>query len=308
VDPVIDLRSRYRGCLLGLACGDALGGPVEFKSRTEIERAHPGGLREFIGGGWLSLAPGEVTDDTQMTIALACGLTGGGPLAMEDVAAEFLTWFRSQPKDVGNTTADAIRNLGRGMSWQQAGAAAFARNPARSAGNGAVMRCAPVALRFRRDRELLRSASIDTTRITHADTRCTESAVAVNRALARLLEGASTVEAVAAALVDIGDHELREAVAGAGDQRREDVRSGGYVVETTAAAFWALLNHANAEETIVAAVMLGQDADTTGAVSGALAGARYGVEGLPMRWLEQLAPRDELIALADRLLELSEAA
>ncbi len=300
-----ELRSRYRGCLLGLACGDALGGPAEFMSREDVARAHPGGLRDFTGGGWLALEPGEITDDTQMTLALARSLAAGGPLDMVDVAARFLAWYQSKPKDVGNTTAAALRELERGRPWTEAGAIALRHSPHGAAGNGAVMRCAPVALRFRRDPAALRSASIDTARVTHADPRCVEAAVAVNQALALLLDGATLGEATAGAIHGVENAELRAAIEGAALRSRDDVRSGGYVIDTTGAAFWALHHHDTAEEAIVAAVMLGGDTDTTGAVAGALAGARYGVESLPTRWIDRLQPAAELVQLADRLLELS---
>ena len=86
---MIDLQDRYRGVLLGLACGDALGGPVEFLSRDDIATQHPGGLREFIGGGWLDLYPGEITDDTQMTLAIARSLAEKGDVDMSDIGARF---------------------------------------------------------------------------------------------------------------------------------------------------------------------------------------------------------------------------
>src|SRR5688500_12133897 len=122
VTPEGTLVERYAGCLLGLGCGDALGGPVEFRSRAEIARDYPGGVREFVGGGWLRLAPGEVTDDTQMTLALAEGLGPAG-LDMEAVAAAFLAWYRSNPKDIGSTTRKSLEKLASGMSWQEAGEA-----------------------------------------------------------------------------------------------------------------------------------------------------------------------------------------
>src|SRR5215217_2654750 len=117
----ISLSDRYVGCLLGLACGDALGGPVEFISRAEIERLHPGGLRSFVGGGWLHLAPGEITDDTQMTLALARSLADRSQLDMDDLTARFLEWAGSEPKDIGGTTRTALRLLGEGVPWQEAG-------------------------------------------------------------------------------------------------------------------------------------------------------------------------------------------
>src|SRR5215216_350587 len=178
------LRDRYRGCLLGLACGDALGGPVEFKSRDWIADTHPGGLRDFIGGGRLSLVPGEITDDTQLTLAVARSLAKGGPLDMDDIVANFLKWHHSQPKDQGNLTRAALNLLDSGTPWTKSGEIARGTGASGGAGNGSVMRCAPIALRFCNDRSAMIEASIDTSRITHADPRCTWGTVAINRAIA----------------------------------------------------------------------------------------------------------------------------
>lgn len=295
---------RYQGCLLGLACGDALGGPVEFQSRAQIRAAHPSGLRDFVGGGWLELAPGEITDDTQMTLALAHSLAKGGPLDMVDVGARFVAWYRSQPKDIGNTTRSALKLLDEGETWDRAGERAM-RESRSAAGNGSVMRCAPVALRFRTDPAAIVQASIDTARVTHADPRCIAGAVAINQAIAHLLAGRPLASLEAAALAGVAEPETIVAVERARALAEPDVPNGGYVLDTVTAAFWALLNHDSLEETIVAAVALGGDADTTGAVAGALAGAHYGAEAIPDRWLELLQPRAELEDLAVRLYELS---
>jgi ADP-ribosyl-[dinitrogen reductase] hydrolase len=299
------LRDRYRGCLLGLACGDALGGPVEFKSRLEIAQTHPGSLRDFIGGGWLHLEPGEITDDTQLTLAIARSLAKGGPLDMDDVAARFLAWHRSGPKDQGMLTSSALHVLGNGVPWQEAGEQARGTGASGGAGNGSVMRCAPVALRFFNDRQAMIEASIDTSRITHADPRCTWGTVAVNQAIAWFLNGGDKEGVVDAAIEDVPETAVVDAVKVSKTIKYDDINAGGYVLSSITSAFWALLTSPLFEETIVAAVNLGQDADTTGAVAGALAGAHWGVEAIPDRWLSLLQPRAELEVLADRLMELS---
>jgi ADP-ribosyl-[dinitrogen reductase] hydrolase len=168
------------------------------------------------------------------------------------------------------------------------------------------MRCAPVALRFRREPDTLTRASIDTARITHADRRCTAGAVAVNQAIAYLIHDGAIDNLAEAAVAGIEDMDTRNAVQRAATLTEPDVPCGGFVLDSVTAAFWAIANHQSLEETIVAAVALGGDADTTGAVAGALAGARYGAAAIPGRWLDLLQPRDELVSLADRLFDLSE--
>jgi ADP-ribosyl-[dinitrogen reductase] hydrolase len=299
------LADRYRGCLLGLACGDALGGPVEFKHRDEIARTYPAGLRDFVGGGWLDLESGEITDDTQLTLALARALDERG-LDMDAFAEGLLAWLRSRPKDIGNTTRAALEALAAGAPLRRAGEDALTRLPATTtASNGAVMRCAPVALRFRADPAAQVQGSLNSARITHAEPRAAWATVAVNQAIVHLLEGGDLADVQAAATRDIPNADVRQAMLDGPAKEWERVRANGYVIHTLEAAFWSLLHADDAEGAIVTAVGFGEDADTTGAVVGALAGAWQGAAALPSRWLTQLQPRAELEAHADRLLALS---
>lgn len=301
----IEIADRYRGVMLGLACGDALGGPVEFMSRDQIAEAYPGGVIEFVGGGWLHLAPGEVTDDTQQALILARALTADG-LDMERFAAGLLEWYRGEPKDIGNTTRIALAALASGTPPLEAGVKAVAERGMRgSAANGGVMRCAPVALRFRDEPDRLVTASRDSARVTHAEERAVLATVAVNQAIAHLLNGGSVADAPAAAAAGIEHEEIREAVLGAPLRNRDEVRAGGFVLETVGAAFWALTTGHDARDIIERGVALGEDADSTGAVAGALTGAAFGAAALPKSWTNRVQFRCELMAEADRLLSLT---
>ena len=303
---MVDLQDRYRGVLLGLACGDALGGPIEFMSREDIAAQYPGGLREFVGGGWLSLEPGEITDDTQMTLALTNSLAEHPSLNMDDVVTRFLAWSAGKPKDIGLTTRAALNALEAGAPWDVAGTKVVGFASGSAAGNGSVMRCAPVALRFRADPARLVSASRDSARVTHADPRCQWAAVAVNQGIAYLLSGGTTDKLIEAAAAGIEEKETLSALRKVQNLKREQVRSGGFVLDTMQAAYWSLLQTDSFEEAAVMAVNLGGDTDTTGAVTGALAGAVYGESAIPARWLDRVHHRAELTGLADRLLEYSE--
>jgi ADP-ribosyl-[dinitrogen reductase] hydrolase len=282
-----------------------LGGPVEFKSRQWIAERYSDSVRDFVGGGWLSLEPGEITDDTQLTLALARGLAKAGPLDMDDVAANFLEWHHSRPKDQGNLTKAALHLLDSGTPWTEAGEIARGKGASGGAGNGSVMRCAPAALRFANDGQALIDASIDTSRVTHADPRCTWGTVAINQAIVWLLNGGDICGVVEAAVAGVPEQAVIDAVKEAQTIEPDALKAGGYVLSTITSAFWALLRHATLEEAIVAAVSLGEDTDTTGAVAGALAGANFGAEAIPDRWLTLLQPREELEQLADELLELA---
>jgi ADP-ribosyl-[dinitrogen reductase] hydrolase len=302
----ISLADRYLGTLLGLACGDALGGPVEFLSREEIASRYPRGVTEFVGGGWLNLAPGEVTDDTQQALILAGALTAEG-LDVDQFAAGLIAWYRGNPKDIGNTTRLALEALARGTPPLKAGAVALAERGVRSgAANGAVMRCAPVALRFRTKSAGLVRASLDSARVTHAEERASWGTVAVNQAIVHFLRGGSIEDAPQAAVLGVPNEEVCAAVLGAVQRDRSQVAAGGFVLETIGAAFWALGNSRDARKAIERGVALGEDADSTGAVAGALVGAAYGAGALPDSWRNNVQFRDQLAAEARRLLTLSE--
>jgi ADP-ribosyl-[dinitrogen reductase] hydrolase len=302
-----DMADRYAGTLLGLACGDALGGPVEFRTREEIAAAFPAGVTEFVGGGWLDLAPGEVTDDTQQTLILADALTEQG-LDLERFAAGLIDWMRSDPKDIGNTTRVALTALANGASPLKSGQAAVeARGERGSAANGAVMRCAPVALRFRTDPKRLVQASLDSARVTHAEERAAWATVAVNQAIVHLLDGGAVAGAPQAAVSGIPNEDVRTAILDAADRERGEVRAGGFVLETIGASFWSLAHGKDARDAIQLAVAFGDDADSTGAVTGALVGAAYGAAALPDSWKDTVQFRERLDAEAARLLALAES-
>lgn len=296
-------RERFVGCLVGLAVGDALGAPLEFMGRDAIAATH-GEVRELLGGGWLNVEPGEWTDDTQMALALAESIVARGRVDPVDIARRFVEWMRTHPKDIGNITRTALGYLAQGIPHDEVGPRVCREMAGRCAGNGGIMRCAPVGLVHAARPDALVRDSIATSALTHADPQAVWSAVAVNLAIVELLagRGAGLVERVAAA---IEEPRVREALLAAPGLARADVRSGGYVLETLGAAFWALENHRGFEDVVVAAINLGDDADTVGAVAGALAGAREGVAAIPERWLGQVHDADRIADLAVALHQLA---
>ncbi len=297
------LRDRYRGALLGSAVGDALGATLEFMSREEIQ-AQYGALRDIVGGGWLNLVAGEVTDDTQMAVCIASSIVECQQFDARDIAGRFVGWLASNPPDIGTTTRYALEQLARGVPWDEAGERTHQALRPRDASNGSIMRCAPVALLERLDAEANRRHSIDSSRITHANPLCLDSCVALNAAIAALLTDPE-IDPLHAARGAADSDAVRAALDGVSTQHSSTLDAGGYVLSTLQSAFWAVTAHRSLEEAIVAAVNLGQDADTTGAVAGALAGARWGMASIPERWLDALLAREELLGLADGLFDLA---
>lgn len=298
-----DLLERYTGCLLGLACGDALGAPAEFLAPAEIASKY-GVLRDMMGGGWLEITPGDWTDDTAMMLCLAESIADLGEVDPADVAQRFLSWHLTNPPDEGNITRRALEGLRQGVTWDAVGWVTHQSMGGMSAGNGSLMRCAPVALFDRRDCAALIQDSRDTSVITHFDERAGWSCAALNLAIAHLLEGEcdGLLEWL---LPQVEEPAVKACLAAVPARTAAQLHTGGYVLDTLESAFWCFLNTSGFEEAVVRVVNLGGDADTAGAVCGALAGAWYGVGAIPERWLGPLAARERITALAERLHELS---
>jgi ADP-ribosyl-[dinitrogen reductase] hydrolase len=298
--------SKATGCLLGLACGDALGRPVEFKSASTITSMH-GRVTEMLGQGTHRQPAGTITDDTEMAMCIAESLVECGEFDPADIAVRFVEWYESGPFDIGIMTRQAIQRLQQGDSWDKAGQRVWENSPEGSnAGNGSVMRCAPLAVAYSATPEKLARVSRDSSRITHADPRCTAGCAVLNLTIAALLRDESDPLATAIEFVqsDAPD-ELLDALSPLvrGDEPAP-LPTSGYVVHTLQTALYDGLTADTAEETIITAVNRGGDTDTIGAVAGAVAGARFGVDALPERWLTEIDERQRITALASQLREV----
>lgn len=310
VDPIAGqdaqetLRDRFRGVLVGSAVGDALGAPLEFQPARD-----PGhSITDMVGGGWLKLAPGEWTDDTQMTLCVVESLLARKVFDPDDIAYRFVVWMQSNPPDIGIHTGRVLAAIARGEPWEQASQEAQELNPD-NAPNGSLMRCAPLALFFYRQPEVVATLSPVLSRITHAHPDCEWACVCLNVAIAWLLSGKRRSESIERAYdaCDGASAELRERIGRAMEPDCE-VSPTGYVLDTLQIALWAFLHADSFESALITVVNQGGDADTIGAVTGAIAGARYGLSGIPGRWLTPLKERDFLINYADWLLDLAQSA
>ena len=308
----MDRRSRYRGALLGLAAGDALGTTVEFSPPGSFEP-----LTDIVGGGPFDLKAGEWTDDTTMALCLAESLivqNGFDPIHQLET---YIRWFREghwsckgRCFDIGTTTSGALRRF-----EQRHEPYCGSTHPGAS-GNGSIMRLAPVPMVFARRPDDAIRYSADSSRTTHGAPSCVDAC----RYLVALIVGA--LDGIPKDKLLANDHEsivtpflgqpLSDAIAAiaAGSFKKKNppaIRGAGYVVESLEAALWAFHRTDSFREGALLAVNLGDDADTTGAVYGQIAGAYYGEEGIPSEWRAIVAMREKIIQMADRLFEMSES-
>jgi ADP-ribosyl-[dinitrogen reductase] hydrolase len=295
-DPDEGLRaeviSRCRGAFLGAALGDALGAPVEFMTAGEI-RAKYGVLKEMTGGGWLRLKPGQITDDTEMSLCIARALATTGGWSLAAIAGNFAAWLKGKPVDVGDTCRRGIRN------YMLHGTLETSPNQW-DAGNGTLMRMTPVALFTLDDAPLLERCSREQARLTHNHPLSDAACLWYGRLLHLAIRGASKVRLQREA----------EGLVAAFPAFRYTPYPGlatGYVVDTMQTVLHHFFRGRDFEECVVSTVNQGGDADTTGAIIGGLAGAYYGSEALPKRWLKKLDRKlvEEISRLADRLVALS---
>jgi ADP-ribosyl-[dinitrogen reductase] hydrolase len=258
----------------------------------------------MLGQGTHGQPAGTVTDDTELALCIARSLVERETFDGQDVAERFHEWYESGPFDIGLMTVDALREYGQGTSWRDAGRNVWQhRQEGSNAGNGSVMRCAPYAIAFADDFETLLRVSKQSSAITHYDPRCTYGCAILNETVAGYLRGENAP--LATALDRVGGDapdELIEALRIVPDLiDEEQLNTTGYVVHTLQTALYDALTSDSIEEAIVTAVNRGGDTDTVGAVAGAIAGARFGDDSLPDRWLEVLQYRDDLELLAKAL-------
>jgi ADP-ribosyl-[dinitrogen reductase] hydrolase len=299
-----DRTGRAVGTFLGLACGDALGRPVDGYTSTEIARKYDR-VTEMYGGGSHGQPAGTVTADTQLTLCVARSLLDCEGFDGADVAERITAATAADPLALDETTAAASSLLADGAAWDTAGDRVWQERGEDDDCNGALARSVPYGVVSTDDSHAEMDAHdsraeivADATRITHADPRAVETSVALAAVVARLLDGADAETAAMDALSLAADRDapraIRTALANATDRHAADLGSAERVVQLFETALYDGLTAANPEEGIVSAVSRGGDAPTRGAVAGAVAGARFGADAIPTRWLDEESELREL--------------
>jgi len=299
----ITLQDRYRGALLGLAAGEALGAPAEFLTAEQIVEKY-GVITDMLGGGVYDAAPGEVTDATEMMLCLAESLADHGGFEPEDVIERYSAWFASHPRYVSLTVRSALICYRSGTHWDVASRRAFEILGGPTADNGSLTRCAPVGLLYSGDAQARHELSLRESTLTHFDRLAGWSCAAFNDLLTAALHGdlAAEIPAIAGTFRE-EDKRVSAMLRDTPYAEVEEVVSSSFVLDTLQAALWSVLHAADFEHAVTLAVNMGNDATAVGAVTGALAGACYGESGIPERWLDLLPVRDRTRAVADRLAD-----
>ena len=303
---------RYQGALLGLAVGDAVGTTVEFKRPGTFPA-----VTDMVGGGPFRLPAGAWTDDTSMALCLAESLIERTAFDPVDQLERYVRWYREghwsstgRCFDIGNATRAALQR------FERTHAPYPGDEDPHAAGNGPLMKLAPVPLAYALHPAHAIARAADSARTTHGAPQAADACRYFAGLLLAALSGATisellhqrAVEPVPGIWHDAPLHPEVAAVANGSFRAKEppSIRGGGYVVHALEAALWALLKTRSFEEGVLAAVNLGDDADTTAAIFGQLAGAYYGVKAIPERWRSQIVMGDEILQMAERLDALAQ--
>lgn len=300
---------RILGGIMGFVVGDALGVPVEFKVRARMKKDPVTGMREY---GVHNQPKGTWSDDSSMTLCLMDSLTGGYNL--DDIAKQFVKWVDEgfwtpygDVFDIGNTTRAAVNRIRDGVAPVDCGGKREYDN-----GNGSLMRILPLAYYLINKDESTRYKTIyDVSSITHGHSVSKIACIIYTELAINLIKGNSVEDAYKKMCKDVKSHYeyldkvLLEPFSRILDGRlpglsEDDIKSTGYVIDTLEASIWCLMNSKTYSEAVLKAVNLGDDTDTTGAVTGGIAGIVYGFEAIPSDWVDCLARKDDIVCLCKR--------
>lgn len=295
--------NRFRGCLLGLAVGDAVGTTVEFMPRGSFPK-----MTDMVGGGPFHLQPGQWTDDTSMALCLATSLITKKGFDADDQMKRYWRWYKEgflsstgRCFDIGNTVRDALER------YHRLGKPFSGSNSPNMAGNGSLMRLAPIPIFYFPDLQKILHFAAESSRTTHGSTECVEACQLFSEILFNAFSGMNKESVLFKTTFEPSMPKIRDIALGNYREKRVDeIKGSGYVVESLEAALWCFYHTDSFEEAILQAANLGADADTTAAICGQIAGAFYGEIANPEKWLAKLHMRSEITNLADQLLETNE--
>ncbi len=292
----MELIDRFKGSLVGLACGDALGATLEFKARGTFEP-----ISDIIGGGFAKLKAGEWTDDTAMMCCLASSLIEKG-FNLEDQIDKYCKWVydgywqKNGQRFIGLATYDALRKY---KTHKTVLAGSSLPN---KAGNGSIMRLAPVALFSYPNFEQSVINCAESSKTTHASIECIEACMLLGAMIHKALEGKTKEEILSNHNLILSSPNIVSIQNGDYfNKKEEEILGSGYVVKSLEASLWCFNKTNSFKESVCLAANLGDDSDTTAAIVGQIAGAYYGLSGIPSEWVSKLDKGTEIIELAENL-------
>ena len=308
---MISTIDKYKGCLMGLAVGDAIGTTSEFKPPNTFDPTP-----RMIGGGPFNLEAGQWTDDTSMTLCLGQSLIDTYPnFNIQDQLQKYWKWYKegymsSNGKcfDIGITTASAL------TKWKRSGGELRAPDTPTSSGNGSIMRLAPIPMRYLTNKNHMILMSEWSSKSTHASQMCIESCIVLSLIISGALLGKSKQEICSSMygkeFLPYQDKIKSPEVLSIWrdcaykNKTKEQISGKGFVITTLECALWSFWNAGNYRDTIGLCYERGHDTDTTCAVAGSIAGAYYGYDGIPKEWKNKIAKKELILEMSETLFKL----
>jgi ADP-ribosyl-[dinitrogen reductase] hydrolase len=294
----LDIQDATKGCLIGLAVGDAVGTTLEFKPRETFEP-----ITDMVGGGPFGLNPGEWTDDTSMALCLAQSLIRNETFDPVDQMNRYCNWYRvgymsstGECFDIGYTVSSALRDFEDSQE-------PFSGSTHRlSAGNGCLMRLAPIPIAYKDSLEAALHFAGESSRTTHGAAECIDSSKAFTSMILNAFSGKSKINIITQSNYKPYTDKVIDIISGKFlDKSYQQMTGSGYVIESLESALWCFYHSDSFEEAILKSANIGNDADTTAAICGQIAGAYYGLNGIPEHWKSKLVMYSEILEMADAL-------
>ncbi|WP_444885325.1 ADP-ribosylglycohydrolase family protein [Microbulbifer sp. PSTR4-B] len=297
----IETLDKVKGCLVGLACGDAVGTTLEFKYKGEFTP-----LSDMEGGGPFGLKKGQWTDDTSMALCLAHSLLQKKGFSATNQMNRYCNWYQygymsstGECFDIGSTVLSALNR------YLQTGDPFSGSTSTRSSGNGSLMRLAPIPIFFSSTASDAIYFAGESSRTTHGSDECIESCRLLCNLILSIFIGINKNELLASIEQTPTTEKVKTIASGQFlDQHYEELTGSGYVIESLISALWCFFNTNSFREAILLAANIGNDADTTAAICGQIAGAYYGVSGIPEEWAQQISLSEEIHTLAEDLYKV----
>ncbi|HBR75799.1 MAG TPA: ADP-ribosylglycohydrolase family protein [Cyanobacteria bacterium UBA11159] len=319
-----NLKDKIRGIIFGAAIGDALGFGTEWISKQQVTEKYPNGLHDYNQitryqkskgmEGWF---PGDSTDDTDQMLCILDSLLEKQEIDIRDIAAKIHHWAITDGMGMGRTVYTVVHTPGFVENPYQIAEKVWLDSGKQWAANGAVMRTSILGIWQYQDREKIKDNAEKVSRITHPDSRCLGSCVAVCLTISSILQGETDIDGVIAKITQIvepyhpefQEYFYKAAISLESLDLDEGLNPGekdcvGYTMKTLGAGFWALRHGKSYQDGILRIIHEGGDADTNAAVAGALLGAKFGYSNIPSRWVEGLVYREELDAKIERLMAI----
>lgn len=286
------ILDKIKGGLFGVAIGDALGGTTEFLTENEIQETY-GTVDNIIGGGVWDLTPGEVTDDTQMTIAVARGIITNSRNPIQAIGENFFKWYKTKPKDVGIIIASVLNQF-QG-NWFQTAESVHYNLDEMSAGNGSLMRCLPVSLGYNRLADIIKFTTAQS-KMTHFDDQAADACLIYNKIAYRLLNNEPLKLSI--------EKEVKGTIYENALKTEPDVPADGYVVHTLLWVIYYLYHLEDFKEIAIKATNKGGDSDTIAAIACGLKGLEVGYHKLPDQYKNKILVKADLTKIANELFQI----